>query len=60
MKNHDNMILQKKKDSSSETKLKFTEFCNLTEIENFKCCQQATRKLRQFNELRNKINEQME
>ena len=65
IKNHGNIVSQKENDNSTETKLKVKEDCDLTDKE-FKIA--IMRKLselqenseRQFNELRNKINEQKE
>lgn len=64
MKNKGNMISQKENDNSPATKFKGTEHCFLNdkEIMNkfiiYEEIQPATRKLRQFNEPRNKIIDQ--
>lgn len=65
MKNHGNTVSQKENDSSPKTKLRATEYCNLTDRE-FKVA--VIKKLselkentgRQFDKLRNKIDEQKE
>ena len=65
MKNHGNTLSKKENDNSPETKLKVMDDCNLIDRE-FKIA--VIKKLnelqenseRQFNDLRNKINEQRE
>lgn len=65
MKNHRNIVSQQEKNNSPDSKLKITEYCNVTTDREFEIC--VMKKLSkwqinsegQFNEHWNKINEQM-
>ena len=63
VKYHSNTVPQKENDNSPETKLKATEYCDLTDREFKIAVMKKVKELkensdRQFNELRNEINEQ--
>lgn len=65
MKNHGNMVKQKENDNFPATKPKDMEYCNITDKEFTIAVMKKSNELqknsgRQFNELKNKINEQKE